>query len=143
MNSVTSLCNIKQIDTSFKTIFNFFPQVVMIVFAGIMKLMQEFYEKYKPRYIVYTGFTPRVYHSNPEHIKFIVNSTVHINKSDSFQVLSSWLDEGLVTSNGRCLHICCSIQKKHRSVRENILSNFMALPMFIMYYKFFFRIHRK
>lgn len=67
--------------------------------------MQEFYGKYKPRYIFYTGFTPRVFHSKPEHIQYIVNSTVHVNKSDSFQVLSYWIGEGIITSNGRCLYL--------------------------------------
>lgn len=75
------------------------------IFLGIVNRMQEFYGKYKPRYVFYTGFTPRVFHSKPEHIQYIVNSTVHINKSNSFQVLNYWLGEGIITSNGMSLYL--------------------------------------
>lgn len=69
-------------------------------FLGIVKSMQDLYTKYKPTYVIYTGFQVRVFHSKPEHVQFILNSTEHINKSDNFQVLSYWLGAGLVTSNG-------------------------------------------
>lgn len=66
-----------------------------------MKGMQKLYENCKPRYVIYTGFQVRVFHSDPHHIQYILNSNVHINKSDNFEVLKGWIGDGLATSRGK------------------------------------------
>lgn len=71
-----------------------------IILVEIMKGMQELYNTYKPRYVFYTGFQVRVFHSNPEHIQYLLNSPVHINKSDNFEVLKGWIGDGIATSRG-------------------------------------------
>lgn len=73
---------------------------IFISYSGIAEKLEKFYRDFKPRYVFYTGFTARVFHSKPEHIQHILNSTVHINKSENFQVLKHWLAEGIITSNG-------------------------------------------
>lgn len=73
-----------------------------------MKGMQELYDKHKPRFVFYTGFQVRVFHSHPDHIQYLLNSNVHINKSDNFEVLKGWIGDGIATSRGNLimLKIC-------------------------------------
>lgn len=68
-----------------------------------MKGMEELYNKYNPRYVIYTGFQVRVVHSHPDHLQYLLNSNVHINKSDNFEVLKGWIGEGIATSRGNVL----------------------------------------
>ncbi|KAG5891040.1 Cytochrome P450 4C1, partial [Gonioctena quinquepunctata] len=68
--------------------------------VGILVDMQALYEKYKPRFVIYTGPQVRVVHSKPEHIAFIVTANAHTTKSENFDVLKGWIGEGLATSKG-------------------------------------------
>lgn len=69
-------------------------------FVAVMKDMQALYDKYKPRFVVWTGPQVRVFHSNSDHLGYILNHNVNTRKSDNFGVLKGWVGTGLATSSG-------------------------------------------
>lgn len=65
-----------------------------------MQLSLEFAQRYLHVVRVWLGPRLYIFLTDPDDAEVILNSQVHINKSDDYRFFAPWLGEGLLISSG-------------------------------------------
>ncbi|GLH09722.1 Cytochrome P450 6j1 [Gryllus bimaculatus] len=68
---------------------------------GVMQVLEDRYQKYKPLYRAWIGPIAEIHLTLPEHVEVIMSTPKFLQKSHSYKFLQPWLGEGLLTSTGK------------------------------------------
>lgn len=69
------------------------------------QLMKDSHKRYGNLFRIWFGPYPMVYLSGSEEVKPLLSSSIHIEKSDEYSQLNSWLGTGLLTGGGKKWHM--------------------------------------
>lgn len=88
----------------------------MLLFAEVVDIALAYEKEYGAVIRAWLGTKLVVFLQDPVDIEVILNSQVHINKSEEYRFFKPWLGEGLLISSGNlvqcCLFFCITFEAK-------------------------------